>query len=83
MRRCDNPGPSPISPQPTPVLDRGSRFQSDVWEGVVEDLNGTVVQLLKSAKYAQVLKNYVAFKEVANERRFLMKDLAAVEGRWA
>ncbi|MEI6105100.1 MAG: hypothetical protein WCP70_14270 [Methanothrix sp.] len=31
------------------------------------------------AKYAPILKNYVAFKETANERIFLMKDLAAVE----
>jgi hypothetical protein len=38
-----------------------------------------MVQLSKSAKYAQVLKNSVAFKETANERLFLMKDLAAVE----
>jgi hypothetical protein len=45
----------------------------------VEDLKGYVVQLPKSAKYAQVLKNSVAFKETANERLFLMKDLAAVE----
>ena len=45
----------------------------------VEDLMGYVVQLSKSAKYAQVLKNSVAFKETANERLFLMKDLAAVE----
>jgi hypothetical protein len=45
----------------------------------VEDLKGYVVQLPKSAKYAQILKNSVAFKETANERRFLMKDLAAVE----
>ncbi len=44
-----------------------------------EDLDGYVVQLPKSAKYAQVLKNSVAFKETANERLFLMKDLAAVE----
>ena len=29
--------------------------------------------------YAQILKNSVAFKETANERIFLMKDLAAVE----
>ncbi len=40
---------------------------------------GYVVQLPKSAKYAHVLKNSVAFKETANERIFLMKDLAAVE----
>jgi len=33
----------------------------------------------KSSKYAQILKNSVAFKETANERIFLMKDLAAVE----
>ncbi len=46
---------------------------------LVEDLKGYMVQLPKSAKYAQVLKNSVAFKETANERLFLMKDLAAVE----
>jgi len=46
---------------------------------LVESLLGYVVQLPKSAKYAQVLKNSVAFKETANERLFLMKDLAAVE----
>ena len=46
---------------------------------LAEDLKGYVVQLPKSAKYAQVLKNSVAFKETANERLFLMKDLAAVE----
>ena len=46
---------------------------------LVEDLKGYVVQLPKSAKYAQVLKNSMAFKETANERLFLMKDLAAVE----
>jgi len=33
----------------------------------------------RSAKYAPILKNSVAFKETANERMFLMKDLAAVE----
>jgi hypothetical protein len=46
---------------------------------LVEDLRGYVVQLPKSARYAQVLKNSVAFKETVNERLFLMKDLAAVE----
>ena len=46
---------------------------------LVEDLKGYVVQLPKHAKYAQILKNSVAFKEAANERIFLMKDLAAVE----
>jgi hypothetical protein len=46
---------------------------------LVEDLKGYMVQLPKSAKYAQVLKNSVAFKETTNERVFLMKDLAAVE----
>ena len=46
---------------------------------LVESLLGYVVQLPKSAKYAPVLKNSVAFKETANERLFLMKDLAAVE----
>jgi hypothetical protein len=38
-----------------------------------------VVQLPKHARYAQILKNSVAFKEIANERIFLMKDLVAVE----
>ena len=46
---------------------------------LVEDLKDYVVQLPKHAKYAQILKNSVAFKETANERLFLMKDLAAVE----
>jgi hypothetical protein len=46
---------------------------------LVEALKGYVVQLPNSAKYAQILKNSVAFKETANERLFLMKDLAAVE----
>jgi hypothetical protein len=46
---------------------------------LVEDLKGYVVTLPKSAKYAQILKNSVVFKEVANDRIFLMKDLAAVE----
>ena len=46
---------------------------------LVEDLKGYVVKLHKSAKYAPTLKNSVAFKETANERMFLMKDLAAVE----
>ena len=46
---------------------------------LVEDPKGYVVQLPKFAKYAQILKNSVAFKEIANERLFLMKDLAAVE----
>jgi hypothetical protein len=46
---------------------------------LVEDLKGYVVQLPKSAKYAQVLKNSVALKETATDRIFLMKDLAAVE----
>ena len=46
---------------------------------LVEDLEGYVVELQKSAKYAPILRNSVAFKETANERMFLMKDLAAVE----
>ena len=46
---------------------------------LVEDLKGYVVQLPKHAKYAQILKNSVAFKETANERLFLMKDLEAAE----
>jgi hypothetical protein len=45
----------------------------------VEDLKGYVIQLPKHIKYAQILKNSVAFKETANDRIFLMKDLAAVE----
>jgi hypothetical protein len=46
---------------------------------LVEDLKGYVVQLPKSAKYAQILKNSVATKETANDRIFLMKDQAAFE----
>ena len=46
---------------------------------LVEDLKGYVVKLPKSAKYAQILKNSVASKEIATERIFLMKDQAAVE----
>ena len=46
---------------------------------LVEDLKGYVVLLTKSAKYAPILKNSVAFKETTNERIFLMKNLAAVE----
>jgi hypothetical protein len=46
---------------------------------LVEDFKGYMVQLPKHVKYAQILKNSVAFKETANERIFLMKDLAAVE----
>ena len=46
---------------------------------LVEDLKGYVVELSKTSKYAPILKNSVAFKETANERIFLMKDLAAVE----
>ena len=38
-----------------------------------------MVQLPKHTKYAQILKNSLAFKETANERLFLMKDRAAVE----
>jgi len=56
------------------ILERNG-FDYDL----VESLLGYVVDLPKSAKYAQILKNSVAFKETANERIFLMKDLAAVE----
>jgi hypothetical protein len=56
------------------LLERNS-FDYDL----VEDLKGYVVQLPKSAKYAQILKNSVATKEAANDRMFLMKDLASVE----
>jgi hypothetical protein len=56
------------------VLERNG-FDYDL----VEDLQGYAVRLPKFAKYAQILKNSVASKETANERIFLMKDLAAVE----
>ena len=46
---------------------------------LVENLQDYVVKLPKFAKYAQILKNSVAFKETMTERLFLMKDLAAVE----
>src|SRR5512137_433950 len=35
---------------------------------LVENLKGYVVQLPKHSKYAQILKNSVAFKETANDR---------------
>jgi hypothetical protein len=56
------------------LLER-SGFDYDL----VEDLKGYMVQFPKSAKYAQILKNSVAVKETANDRLFVMKDLAAVE----
>jgi hypothetical protein len=56
------------------ILER-SGFDYDI----VENLTGYVVQLPKSAKYAQILKNSVATTETTNERIFLMKDFAAVE----
>src|SRR5271157_4887297 len=46
---------------------------------LVENMQGYVVKLPKFAKYAQILKNSVAFKETSSERIFLMKDLVAVE----
>ena len=46
---------------------------------LVENLRGYVVKLPKFAKYAQILKNSVAFKETMTERICLMKDLAVVE----
>lgn len=46
---------------------------------IVEDLQGYVVKLPKSARYAQILKNSVAQSETSRERMFLMKNLAAVE----
>lgn len=46
---------------------------------LVEDLKGYVVKLSKTTKYALILKNSVAFREIANDRIFLMKDLAAIE----
>ena len=56
------------------ILERNG-FDYDL----MEDLKGYVVDLPKSAKYSQILKNSVAFKETTNERIFLIKDLAAVE----
>ena len=56
------------------LLER-SGFDYDL----VEDLKGYLVQLPKYAKYAQVLKNSVAYKALGDKRIFLMKDLAAVE----
>jgi len=56
------------------LLER-SGFDYDL----VEDLKGYLVQLPKYAKYAQVLKNSVAYKVLKDQRIFLMKDLAAVE----
>jgi len=56
------------------ILERNG-FDYDL----VEDLQGYKVKLPRFAKYAQILKNSVATKETANERIFLMKDLAAVE----
>jgi hypothetical protein len=53
--------------------------RNDFGYDLLEDLKGYLVQLPKHAKYAQILKNSLAFKETANERIFLMKDLAAVE----
>ncbi len=46
---------------------------------LVEDLKDYMVKLPKKAQYAEILKNSVATKEIANERIFLMKDSAAVE----
>ena len=46
---------------------------------LVENPQGYMVKLPKFAKYAQILKNFVATKETATERMFLMKDSAAVE----
>lgn len=45
-----------------------------------EDLNGYVVNLLRYARYATVLKSSVAMIETQQWRIFLMKDMAAVEG---
>jgi len=50
--------------------------------GPVEDLKGYVVELPKSAKYAQILKNSVAFRETANEKVFLMKTWRQSRRRW-
>lgn len=46
---------------------------------LVKDLKGYVAKLPRNAKYAQILKNSIATKETANDRIFVMKDLATVE----
>ena len=70
---------SSSSPQARETMPSSSWNGNDFDYDRVEDLKGYVVELPKSAKYAQILKNSVAFKETVNERIFLMKDLAAVE----
>jgi hypothetical protein len=55
------------------LKDRGFDFH------VVEDLEGYVVSLDKSCKYAPVLRNSIEHVETQNERLFLMKDLVSVE----
>lgn len=56
-------------------LLEGNGFDYDL----VEDVEGYMVQLPRSAKYAQVLKNSVAYDELNDKWIFLMKDLASVE----
>ncbi|MCJ7443075.1 MAG: hypothetical protein MUO26_00840 [Methanotrichaceae archaeon] len=46
---------------------------------LVEMVQNYLAKLPKSARYAQILKNSVGQKETANERIFLMRNLAAVE----
>jgi hypothetical protein len=46
---------------------------------LVEDMKGYLIKLPKSVKYAPILKNSVAYKETADERIFLIKELASVE----
>lgn len=53
--------------------------RSDFDYDLVEDLKRYAVQIPKSAKYAEILKNSVVIKETVNDRIFLMKNLAAVE----
>jgi len=74
-KTCTASSSSPSARGTTPSSSWSNGFDYDL----AENLKSYMVQLPKSAKYAQILKNSVAFKETANERIFLMKDLAAVE----
>jgi len=61
------------------LKELSSLLEDFTYEEYGVDLKSDVVELPKFAKYAQILKSSVASKETANERIFLMKDLATVE----
>jgi hypothetical protein len=42
------------------------------------DLRGYVVKTSRYSKYTPLFKNYVEFMETADQRIFLMKDMAAI-----